>query len=137
MRTDSHRLRFLVMRMYEAETWPDLSGHIAFTNSRGLTGVGLPRKTTKGDTGPCWEDVKDWTGPDALGPRVELIVHDDTLPGGTIVYRAPWVRCDQEKDYETAWRGEMRPVMQADANFEQLLDGKLRKAVTKGELTWK
>jgi len=32
---------------------------------------------------------------------------DDTLPGGpyekTIVYEAPFVRCDRERDYEEVW----------------------------------
>jgi len=38
---------------------------------------------------------------------VERQVIDDTLPGGprerTIVYEAPFDRCDRERDYETAW----------------------------------
>jgi hypothetical protein len=38
---------------------------------------------------------------------VEQTVTDDTLPGGprqrTIVYQAPFDRCDREHDYATAW----------------------------------
>ncbi len=38
---------------------------------------------------------------------VERTIVDDTLPGGprerTIVYKAPFDRCDREADYETAW----------------------------------
>ena len=38
---------------------------------------------------------------------VERKIIDDTLPGGprerTIVYQAPFDRCDRERDYETAW----------------------------------
>ncbi len=33
---------------------------------------------------------------------------DDTLPGGprekTVVYQAPWIRCDREQDYAVAWK---------------------------------
>lgn len=39
---------------------------------------------------------------------VTQVIVDDTLPGGprekTIVYQAPWVRCDREKNFEVAWR---------------------------------
>ena len=38
------------MRQYEADTWYDTNGRIVFTPSKGLPGVGLPRKAVKGDT---------------------------------------------------------------------------------------
>jgi len=49
-----------------------------------------------------WIEIKDMkTG------TVERTITDDTLPGGprerTIVYQAPFDRCDREKDYEIAW----------------------------------
>jgi hypothetical protein len=38
---------------------------------------------------------------------VEQTVEDDTQPGGpverTIVYEAPFDKCDREEDYERAW----------------------------------
>jgi hypothetical protein len=38
---------------------------------------------------------------------VERTVEDDTQPGGpverTIVYEAPFDKCDREEDYERAW----------------------------------
>ena len=37
-------------RQYEADTWYDTNGRIVFTASKGLPGVGLPRKAVKGDT---------------------------------------------------------------------------------------
>jgi hypothetical protein len=98
------------MRHYESDTWYDRSGRIVFTNSKGLTGVGLKRGKTKGDANPCWNDVQHmaeeagYTASDT----VTQVVIDDTLPGGprekTIVYQAPWVRCDREKDYDVAWK---------------------------------
>jgi hypothetical protein len=72
-----------------------------FTCSKGLPGVGFPRKKT--GTEPIgWEDIKDMkTG------TVARTIMDDTLPGGpverTITYQAPFARCDREKDYEKVW----------------------------------
>ena len=97
-----YRVQFPVMRFYESDTWYDRNGRIVFTSSKGLVGVGLPRKSAKGDPTPGWEDVKDMQS-----GTVEQTVMDDTLPGGpykkTIVYQAPFDRCDRERDYDVVW----------------------------------
>ena len=96
-----YRIQFPVLRQNEADTWYDQQGRIVFTCSKGLPGVGFPRKATK--TEPIgWEDIKDLqTG------TVERTVLDDTLPTGpverTITYHAPFDRCDREQDYATVW----------------------------------
>ncbi len=117
-----YRVQFPVMQGYERDTWYDISGRIVFTNSKGLVGVGLPRKgsrttpktritwpdgkTKEGNHG--WEDLyKDgeFLVPD--GTKVEMTVTDDTLPGGprqvTRTFVAPFARADREEDYRIAW----------------------------------
>ena len=111
-----YRVQFPVMRQYEADTWYDTRGRIVFTASKGLPGVGLPRKAVKGDilyglrapgdtrtdTALGWEDVRN-----LRAGIVTRRVTDDTLPGGpverVIEYHAPFDRCDREDDYRTAW----------------------------------
>jgi hypothetical protein len=89
-----YRIQFPVLRQYEQDTWYDQHGRIVFTASKGLPGVGFSR--------PEWEKIKDMKD-----GKVERNIIDDTLPGGprerTIVYEAPFDKCDREKDYETAW----------------------------------
>ena len=90
-----YRVQFPVLRQYEADTWYDRNGRIVFTASKGLPGVGFSR--------PEWERIKDMES-----GTVERTITDDTLPGGprerTIIYQAPFDRCDRERDYEIAWR---------------------------------
>jgi hypothetical protein len=47
-----YRVQFPVMRQNEQDTWFDRAGRIVFTVSKGLVGVGLPRKSSRNDT-PC------------------------------------------------------------------------------------
>jgi len=96
-----YRVQFPVMRQYESDTWYDQNGRIVFTSSKGLPGVGFPRKKTK--TEPIgWEDIKD-----LQSGTVTRTITDDTQPGGlverTITYQTPFDRCNREKDYEEVW----------------------------------
>jgi hypothetical protein len=112
-----YRVQFPVMQQYERDTWYDLHGRIIFTNSKGLVGVGLPRKggtsqpkaritlpddtVREGQFG--WEDVQGL--PD--GAVVQQWVQDDTLPTGSYLkerrWVAPFVRSSREDDYHIAW----------------------------------
>ncbi|MCS3952785.1 Eco57I restriction-modification methylase domain-containing protein [Salinibacter ruber] len=89
-----YRVQFPVLRKYEQNTWYDQNGRIIYTKNRGLTGVGFKSKK--------WKTVKD-----KPSGTVEQTVEDDTQPGGptqrTIVYEAPFTKCDREADYERAW----------------------------------
>ncbi len=92
---------------------------IAFTNPKGLVGVGLPRSAAKRDpevtlTWPDgrtergkfgWKDIQERNLPDAA--TIERTVMDDTLPGGPHHklqrWVAPFATADRESDYATAW----------------------------------
>jgi hypothetical protein len=111
-----YRVQFPVLRQYENDTFYDANGRIVFTASKGLVNVGLPRKARNNDE-PCkiiengteridkigFEDVKDMTS-----GEIHRTILDDTLPNGpierTIIYKAPFSKCDREQDYETAWK---------------------------------
>jgi hypothetical protein len=89
-----YRVQFPVLRQYEADTWYDRNGRIVFTASKGLTGVGFTRSE--------WEPIKTMKS-----GSVSRTIMDDTLPGGprerTIVYEAPFDRCNRVNDYEVVW----------------------------------
>lgn len=97
-----YRVQFPVMQQYERETYYDQTGRIIFTTSKGLVGVGLPRKGNAKQGIIGWEDVKDMTE-----GTVEVTVEDDTLPNGpiqrAIAYQAPFTLCNRVEDYRTAW----------------------------------
>ncbi|WP_251930359.1 Eco57I restriction-modification methylase domain-containing protein [Salinibacter ruber] len=89
-----YRVQFGVLRKWEENTWYDQNGRIIYTRNSGLPGVGF--KSRK------WKKVKDMES-----GTVEQKVEDNTQPGGpterTIVYEAPFTKCDREEDYKRAW----------------------------------
>jgi hypothetical protein len=99
-----YRVQFPVMQQYERDTWYDRNGRIVFTASKGLTGVGFPRKGSGRGANKTtgWEDIADMNS-----GTVSRTIVDDTLPGGpverTITYAAPFDRCDRVEDYRVAW----------------------------------
>lgn len=102
-----YRVQFPVMQGYERDTWYDLHGRIVFTNSKGLVGVGLPRKggrstpktrittpdgkTREGNFG--WEDLWVYTSVEAADSE-DVILRGGTpkVPDGTVI--AQWVQDD-------------------------------------------
>ena len=116
------RVQFSIMQQYERDTWYDIHGRIAFTNSKGLVGVGLPRKRKRTDAAirivfpdetsrevDGWDEVRklqdDGELPD--GTVISTTVMDDTQPGGPVrrerKYVAPFALANREEDYRIAW----------------------------------
>jgi hypothetical protein len=112
------------MQGYERGTWYDMAGRIIFTNSKGLVGVGLPRKGSRitadvtcttadgrSKTGKYgWDDIRQMQEGGSLpaGSTVTTTVQDDTQPGGpqtrTRKYVAPFALANREADYRMAWK---------------------------------
>ena len=112
-----YRVQFPVLHQYEADTYYDVNGRTVFTASRGLPGVGLPRKAVRGDTSYAVETPNDQASATALGwedvaslqvGTITREVIDHTQPYGPthrrIVYEAPFIACDRERAYRAAWQ---------------------------------
>jgi len=88
-----YRVQFPVLMGYEADTWYDQRGRIAFTNNRGLTGVGLDRKS--------WEALRG----EQVAPHRYAGV--SPLPDEAVdalgPYQPPFDRCDREDDMREAY----------------------------------
>ena len=81
-----YRVQFPVLQQYERETYYDRRGKIVFTVNKGLSGVGLDRKS--------WEIIKD-------AKKGERLPEWAVDAGGP--YEPPFDRCDREEDMAQAY----------------------------------
>lgn len=113
-----YRLRFRVMRDYEANTWYDQKGRIVFTNNSALPSFGLPRKKRSKDSdegityrrngyavdagGLGFEDVKNMKDGYVEKTFPDISMSDEPVMT-TVKYVAPFFQMDREADYRRAW----------------------------------
>ena len=92
-----YRVQFPVMQQYERDTWYDRHGRIIFTTSKGLIGVGLPRKSGtsqpkarftlpdgavhKDQCSIAWRFLRHRRQADDRCPRSRRITYAASLPG--------------------------------------------------------
>ena len=115
-----YRIQFPAMRQKEAETYYGPNGRIVFTPSKGLPGVGLPRKAIKGDTSYTLTTPEGTKKGIALGwecihqlqeGNITRQVKEDMHPSGLIerqiVYLAPLNDPQHEQAYDV-WTRHLR-----------------------------
>ena len=104
------------MRQYAAETYYDATGRIVFTPSKGLPGVGLPRKVIKGDTSYTlttpegtkegialgWEEVRNLQE-GTIARRITGDTKQKSHIENHTIYAATFDCCTRELDYGMAW----------------------------------
>ncbi len=101
---EMYRTQFHVLEENERGTWYDKSGRMAWTCSKGLSGVGWRKKDGKKPSGREWEE---FYADLPEGKQLECDLTIDFLPSGPQkihrTYDAPFVTCDREADYRRAW----------------------------------
>ncbi|MBB3020410.1 hypothetical protein FHR70_003491 [Microvirga lupini] len=101
---EMYRTQFHVLDENERGTWYDRNGRIVWTCSKGLSGIGWRKLDGRKPSAKEWVETYANLGE---GERLECHLPVEFLPDGpkTVhrVYEAPFVTCDREADYRTAW----------------------------------
>ena len=105
-----YTIQFPVLQQNETDTWYDQKGNIVFTCSKGLTGVGLDRKSNTKTGMLGWKDIR--------GEQIDENTYAGTSPththtidpakselygGQQVTYHAPYTKYNRIEDYRRAW----------------------------------
>jgi len=101
---EMYRTQFAVLDENERGTWYDQKGRIAWTCSKGLSGVGWRKPDGKKPGGREWLDSYAHL---EAGQSLECDLPIEFLADGPQTVRrtfeAPFTTCDREADYRTTW----------------------------------
>ncbi|MBM1170206.1 N-6 DNA methylase [Microvirga arabica] len=101
---EMYRTQFPVLEENERGTWYDTNGRIVWTCSKTLTGIGWRKPDGKKPSAREWEDTYSKL---EEGERLDCELDVEFLPEGPTKvrrsYEAPFITCDREADYRTAW----------------------------------
>lgn len=98
-----YTIQFPVLQQNENDTWYDQKGNIVFTCSKGLTGVGLDRKSWEAMRGTLSDDGMTYSGSSETYEHTIDPSKSELYGGQKVTYYAPYNRCDRIEDYRRAW----------------------------------
>lgn len=113
-----YNIQFPVLQQNENDTWYDRQGNIVFTCSKGLTGVGVDRKTWEAIRGEALDNLNNPTNNNPNNPITSITLYkgasssfihtidpakSELYGGQEVTYLAPYTRCNRIADYRRAW----------------------------------
>ena len=110
-----YSIQFPVLQQNENDTWYDQKGNIVFTCSKGLTGVGLDRKSWEAMRGTLSDDGMTYSGSSETYEHTIDPAKSELYGGQKVTYYAPYNRCDRIEDYRRAW-AHFEKIFKEDKN---------------------
>ena len=98
-----YSIQFPVLQQNEGDTWYDQKGHIVFTCSKGLTGVGCDRREWNAICGTVSADGNSYDGNGEPYTHTIDPKKSELYGGQQVTYYPPYTRPDRIQDYRRAW----------------------------------
>lgn len=98
-----YSIQFPVLQQNEGDTWYDQKGHIVFTCSKGLTGVGCDRREWNAICGTVSADGNSYDGNGEPYTHTIDPKKSELYGGQQVTYYPPYTRSDRIADYRRAW----------------------------------
>ena len=98
-----YSIQFPVLQQNEGDTWYDQKGHIVFTCSKGLTGVGCDRPEWNAIRGTVSADGNSYDGNGEPYTHTIDPKKSELYGGQQVAYYPPYTRPDRIQDYRRAW----------------------------------